>query len=71
MTRAEYEALSKRNLPGKMRLSCQIVCDHDMAVHPVTRLDNQDWKDTGPTPEPTVTPAAEWFPKEELAKGST
>ena len=33
MTKAEYAILSTRELLGQVRLSCQIVCDHDMSVH--------------------------------------
>ncbi len=66
MTRAEFNKLRERGLYGAYRLSCQIVCDHDLQVQPVMTLENQDWSDTGPRPEPTVTPAAEWFPIEEL-----
>jgi ferredoxin len=66
MTRAEYAILSTRELLGQARLSCQIVCDHDMAVHPLMTQANQTWDTTGPAPEPTVTPEAAWFPKAEL-----
>ena len=68
MTRAEYAILSTRGLLGQVRLSCQIVCDHDMSVHPLMTKDNQGWDSTGPTPEPTVTPEAAWFPKSELER---
>lgn len=68
MTRAEYAILKTRELLGQVRLSCQIVCDHDMAVHPVMTKDNQTWDSTGPAPEPTVTPEAEWFPKDEVER---
>jgi ferredoxin len=68
MTRAEYAILSTRELVGQVRLSCQIVCDHDMSVHPVMTRDNQPtWDTTGPPPETTVTPEAAWFPKSEVA----
>jgi ferredoxin len=66
MTKAEYAILSSRDLLGSVRLSCQIVCDHDMAVHPVMTKDNQEWDSTGPAPETSVTPEAAWFPKAEL-----
>jgi ferredoxin len=66
MTRAEYDILKTRDLLGKARLSCQIVCDHDISVHPLLTLENQNWDSTGPTPETTVTPEARWFPKEQL-----
>jgi ferredoxin len=66
MTRAEYDILKTRDLLGKARLSCQIVCDHDISVHPLLTLENQTWDSTGPAPEPTVTPEAQWFPKSQL-----
>jgi ferredoxin len=57
MTRAEYDKLSERGLLGQYRLSCQIVCDHDMSIAEVAMTkSNQGWTDTGPAPEPTVTP---------------
>src|SRR3954471_8166783 len=37
MTQAEKSLLAARGLTG-MRLSCQIVCDHDMAVRAISRL---------------------------------
>ena len=69
MTKAEYAILSTRELLGQVRLSCQIVCDHDMSVHPVMTKDNQPaWEgNTGAAPEATVTPEAEWFPKDQVA----
>jgi ferredoxin len=66
MTRAEFNKLQERELYGSYRLSCQIVCDHDMQVQPVMTLENQDWTDTGPPPEVTVTPEARWYPIAEL-----
>lgn len=66
MTHAEYTKLSEAGLLGQVRLSCQIVCDHDMSVRPLMTLESEGWSDTGPAPQPTVTPEAEWFPIEEL-----
>src|SRR4051812_49872314 len=37
MTQVEKSLLAARGLTG-MRLSCQIVCDHDMAVRAISRL---------------------------------
>ena len=69
MTKAEYAILSTRELLGQVRLSCQIVCDHDMSVEPVMTKDNQPaWDSTGPAPETTVTPEAVWYPKSEVAE---
>ena len=56
-TEAEAARLQHNNLLGKVRLSCQILCDHDMTVEPVYRLhemDNMD--DAGPRPEDEITP---------------
>jgi ferredoxin len=70
MTAAEYAKLEERGLMGQYRLSCQIVCDHDMSVHPAMTLESEGWSDTGPTPEPTVMPEAKWYPKDELQRRS-
>ena len=72
MTKAEYSILSTRDLLGQVRLSCQIVCDHDMSVHPVMTSENQPaWEgNTGNAPEPTVTPEAQWYPKSEVAEAA-
>ena len=71
MTAAEYERLRARGLYGQARLSCQIVCDHDMRVRPMMTAENQpEWGgDTGPAPKAEVTPEAEWFPISELEAG--
>lgn len=67
MTAAEHAKLLERGLLGQYRLACQIVCDHDMAVAEVAMTkENQGWTDTGPAPEPTVTPEAVFLPKDEL-----
>lgn len=71
MTRAEYEKLASKELLGQVRLSCQIVCDHDMAVHPLMTMNNQTWSDPGPAPEPTVTPDPATFPIDELQQPSS
>lgn len=71
MTKAEYAVLETRALLGQYRLSCQIVCDHDMSVRPGMTKESAGWDDTGPTPEPTVTPEAEWYPKAELERGES
>ena len=56
ITKAEYDKLRDRELLGTHRLSCQIVCSQDMVCSSVMTLQNQGWTDTGPAPEPTVTP---------------
>jgi ferredoxin len=59
MTKAERDKLAERGLTG-VRLSCQIVCDHDMTVRAISRLEGSGRPDPGKTPEPVITPPAEW-----------
>jgi len=60
MTKAEKAVLEARGLSG-VRLSCQIVCDHDITVRPVLRLAGSGRADAGPTPQDTITPPPEWI----------
>ena len=60
MTKAEKAVLEAKGLTG-VRLSCQILCDHDMAVRPVMHLAGSGRADPGPTPQDTITPPAEWI----------
>ena len=62
MTEAEKQVLAARGLTG-VRLSCQIVCDHDMAVKCISRLAGSGRVDAGKRPEETITPPAVWGPK--------
>jgi ferredoxin len=59
MTMAEKERLAQRGLTG-VRLSCQILCDHDMTIRAISRLEGSGRPDPGSTPESTITPPAEW-----------
>ena len=67
MTKAEKTKLEERGLHG-VRLSCQIVCDHDMTVRAISRLEGSGRPDPGKTPEPTIQPPPEWI--ESAASGS-
>ena len=60
MTRAEKLKLEEKALSG-VRLSCQILCDHDMTVRAISRLTGSGRPDPGRTPEATITPPAEWI----------
>src|SRR5687768_7571763 len=59
MTQAEKMKLEEKGLTG-IRLSCQIVCDHDMAVRAISRLEGSGRPDPGRTPEPTIQPPPVW-----------
>ena len=59
MTAAEKHVMNARGLTG-VRLSCQIVCDHDMSVRAISRLEGSGRPDPGPTPLPTIQPPPEW-----------
>ena len=59
MTKAEQTRMAEKGLSG-VRLSCQIVCDHDMAVRAISRLEGSGRPDPGKTPEPTIQPPPEW-----------
>jgi ferredoxin len=58
-TVAERDRLAARGLSG-VRLSCQILCDHDMTVRAISRLEGSGRPDPGSTPESTITPPPEW-----------
>jgi len=58
-TRAEQAALARRGLAG-VRLSCQILCDHDMTVRAISRLAGSGRPDAGPTPQPFIEPPPEY-----------
>src|SRR5947209_4886175 len=60
MTVAEKSVLAARGLSG-VRLSCQIVCDHDMSVRAISRLAGSGRKDVGPRPADDIQPQpVEW-----------
>jgi hypothetical protein len=59
MTQAERTRLAEKNLTG-VRLSCQILCDHDMTVRAISRLAGSGRADAGPTPAPEIQPPPVW-----------
>ena len=61
MTAAEQTRLQERGLLGTARLSCQILCDHDMKVEVLKRLSTSDFEDPGPRPQEHLTPDPEWI----------
>ncbi len=62
MTAAEKQVLEARGVTG-VRLSCQSLCDHDMTVRAISRLEGSGRPDPGPTPAPEITPPAVWVDK--------
>src|SRR5437667_12053490 len=62
MTAAEKQVLAARGLTG-VRLSCQIVCDHDMTVKAISRLAGSGRKDAGSRPADEITPPPQWVAK--------
>ena len=63
MTLAEKTILADRGVTGS-RLSCQILCDHDMKVRLISRLEGSGRKDCGSPLAETIEPAPiEWVEK--------
>lgn len=54
-TKAEVAVLAAKNLHG-VRLSCQILCDHDMTVRAISRLEGSGRADAGRKPEAFIEP---------------
>lgn len=66
MTEAEKNRLKNDLQPlyGTIRLSCQILCDHDMEVTPLMTMENSEVSDPGKRPEDRITPEAMWTIKD-------
>src|SRR5881398_2324951 len=63
MTVAEKTILAARGFTG-VRLSCQIVCDHDMTVRAISRLAGSGRKDAGNSPADEIQPQpVQWVEK--------
>ena len=59
-TKAEQTVLAARGLTG-VRLSCQIVCDHDMSVRAISRFAGSGRVDAGKRPADALMPQpVEW-----------
>ena len=64
MTEAEKEKLAQKGLTD-VRLSCQILCDHDMSVRAISRLAGSGRADAGPRPEAEIHPQPVVWSKKE------
>jgi ferredoxin len=62
MTEAEKGILSAKGLTGTpgLRLSCQILCDHDMKVNAISRLAGTGRPDAGRRPSDDIAPPPIW-----------
>lgn len=63
MTVAERDRLAENGLFGEYRLSCQIRCDHAMALTFINRLSTSTYPDAGNRPNDEITPEAQWVPR--------
>lgn len=66
ITQAEKELLAARGLSAEhpnLRLSCQIVCDHDMSVKAVSRLKGSGRVNAGQRPADEIEPPPVWVTK--------
>lgn len=59
MTEAEKNVLAAKGLMG-VRLSCQIACEHDMAVKCVSLLAGSGRADAGKRPTDAIAPTPVW-----------
>ena len=61
MTQAEKSCLTARELSG-IRLSCQVLCEQDMAVRVISRFEGSGRKDAGSPVTAELAPApVEWI----------
>ena len=58
-TKAEIAALAAKGATG-VRLSCQILCDHDMTVRAISRLAGSGRADAGSKPASHIEPPPEY-----------
>ena len=54
MTEAEYRKLEEKGLLGEVRLSCQILCENDLAVRVLRRFSESGLSDPGPRPHEDI-----------------
>ena len=67
ITQAELDKLQERGFFGQSRLSCQILCTHDMSIKTIMTLENQEgWTDTGPALQPEISPDPVWLSRQDV-----
>ena len=62
MTVAEKNLLAAKGLSG-IRLSCQMLCDGDLSVRCISRVEGSGRPGPGNLPTPDIAPPAEWTSK--------
>ncbi len=62
ITVAEKQVLAAKGVTG-VRLSCQILCDHDMTVKAISRFAGSGRKDAGSPVAAQMEPPPEWTTK--------
>lgn len=60
MTVAERDRLADGGLYGQVRLSCQILCDHDMQIATINHLTGSEYDSAGSRPQDNITPEPQW-----------
>ncbi len=60
MTVAERDRLADGGLYGQVRLSCQILCEHDMHIATINHLTGSDYDSAGSRPQDHITPEPQW-----------
>jgi ferredoxin len=68
MTEAERQVLEAKGVTNA-RLSCQILCDHDMTVRAISRLEGSGRVDPGGPPSSEITPPPQWLSLQENLAG--
>jgi ferredoxin len=63
MTQAELAMLVMRNLLGKVRLSCQALCDRDTKVRVLMTVSSTGARGSGWKPQKDITPEPFWVEK--------
>ncbi len=59
MTVAERDVLAAKGVSG-VRLSCQMLCDHDMTLRAISRFEGSGRKDAGTPCASEIEPPPEW-----------
>jgi ferredoxin len=60
MTQAEHDKLAEKELLGTARLSCQILCQHDMTLAPL-QTESSSGLEAGKAPAQQIEPEPEWM----------